>query len=91
MPVPSEAIEQLAQFQQHHEEQTVPEVAVYTSNSSGELETSKKLRVKITDGLRELASEEEGDAVHNHQLPVQSLTVFTQQAKRVKIQFRIKR
>ena len=60
MRVPSEATEQLAQSQQHREEQTVPSVAVYTSNSRGELETLKKLRVKITDELRELASEEEG-------------------------------
>ena len=40
----------------------MPEVAVYTSNSRGVLETSKKLRVKITDELRELASEEEGSS-----------------------------
>ena len=62
MLVPSEATEQLAQFQQHREESTVPEVAVYTSNSRGELETLKKLRVKIADELRELASEEEGSS-----------------------------
>ena len=33
---------------------------MYTSNSRSELETLKKLKVKITDELRELASEEEG-------------------------------
>ena len=41
---PLEATEQLAQFHQHREESTVPEVAVYTSNSCGEMETLKKLR-----------------------------------------------
>ena len=62
MLVPSEATEQLAQFQLHREESTVPKVAVYTSNSRGELETLKKSKVKITDELRELAREEEGSS-----------------------------
>ena len=56
MLVPSEDTEQLAQSQQP----AVPEVAVCTSNSRVELETLKKLRVEITDELRELAGEEEG-------------------------------
>ena len=60
MIVLPETPEQLAQFQQQREEPTVPEVAVYTSNSHGELATLSKWRVKITDELRELASEKEG-------------------------------
>ena len=57
-----------------------------------ELETLKKLRVKITDELRELASEKKRsrDAVHNHPLSAKGLTVVTQQVKRVRIQSRIK-
>ena len=38
----------------------MPDIAVYTCNSFGELETLKKLRVTVTDELRGLASEEDG-------------------------------
>ena len=44
---------------QRREEPTMPEVAVYMFNSRGVPEMSKKMMVKLTDELRELASEEE--------------------------------
>ena len=82
----SEVTAQLAQFQQHREESTVPEVAKFTSNSRGELETLKKFRV--TNFANSQAKRRE--AVQNHQLLVQSRIEFTKQAKRVKIQSHIK-
>ena len=55
----------------------MPEVAVYTSNARGALETLKKsTNFANSQAMRR-------DAVHNHQLLVQGVIAFTQQAKRV--------